>query len=77
MDVVLSMKVSSAMAGADRLSQLAGNLQAMLLRSGEDIMTSCTLDLLEEITECGRATMAQLQLDYLEPQASQRRNGVN
>ena len=77
MDVVLSVKVSSAMAGAGRLSQLAANLQAMLLRLGEDIMTSCTLDLLDEITACGRATMAQLQLDYLEPQAGCRRNGVN
>lgn len=72
MDVVLSVKVSSAMAGAGRLSQLAANLQAMLLRTGEDIRTSCILDLLEEITACGRATMIQLRTDYLEPQAGQR-----
>ncbi|NMR30393.1 Hpt domain-containing protein [Crystallibacter degradans] len=74
MDVVLSLKVSSAMAGAGRLSQLAANLQAMLLRLGEDIRTSCTLSLLEEITACGRATMAQLRLDYLEAKAERQRN---
>jgi HPt (histidine-containing phosphotransfer) domain-containing protein len=73
MDVVLSVKVSSAMVGAGRLSQLAANLQVMLLRLGEDIRTSCILDLLTEITSCGRATMVQLQLDYLEPQARQRK----
>ncbi|WP_158300482.1 Hpt domain-containing protein [Arthrobacter crystallopoietes] len=72
MDVVLSVKVSSAMAGAGRLSQLAGNLQVMLLRLGEDIRTSCTMDLFEEIRACGCATMVQLQADYLEPQTGDR-----
>lgn len=57
MDVVLSIKISSHMAGAKRLAGYAGIAQEMVGRT--DIQG--LLSLLEPMQECGAATLASLR----------------
>jgi HPt (histidine-containing phosphotransfer) domain-containing protein len=64
MDAVLSVKTASAMAGAKPLSALAAKLQQLIQCLGEELRTSSTLALLEEIKFCGEATIVQLKLWY-------------
>ena len=56
MDVVLSIKISSQMAGAERLAALACCAQQRLTRSG----TAELVSMLAVIAACGRETMACL-----------------
>ncbi|MDK1360204.1 hypothetical protein QNO00_07980 [Arthrobacter sp. zg-Y1219] len=56
MDVVLSIKISSEMAGAMRLAALASAAQQRLVRSGAVDLAS----MLGVIAACGRETMACL-----------------
>jgi HPt (histidine-containing phosphotransfer) domain-containing protein len=65
MDAVLSVKTASAMAGAKPLSALAARLQQLIECLGEELRTSSTLALLQEIKSCGEATVVQLRLWYM------------
>ena len=56
MDVVLSIKISSQMAGAERLAELAVDAQ-YLARSGDH---AGLLSLLEPLQRCGADTIRQL-----------------
>lgn len=56
MDVVLSIKISSQMAGAERLASLARHAQQSLALSG----TAALASMLGLIAACGRDTMSVL-----------------
>lgn len=66
MDTILSVKISSAMVGASRLSMLGEKMQhlirdAVALRTWSEAMV-----LVGEIDACGRETMQQLTRQYLQ-----------
>ncbi|MGW9402454.1 hypothetical protein ACWGQ2_00625 [Arthrobacter sp. NPDC055585] len=57
MDVVLSIKTASQMAGAERLARLAADAQALVRKQDRSGLAA----LLEPLEQCGQETMDELR----------------